>query len=240
MADIVVIGIGGIGSHLIVPLGQYVHFSGQLSGHHTLVLIDGDEFMEHNRERQRLDGVGNKAVLGAQELARFVPGLQVRHHQHFIDDENVHVFIREGAWVLSCVDNHATRKVLSEHCETLRDVVLISGGNNLVDGNTQVYVKKGGVEYTPPITFLHPEIENPGDRNPASMSCTELAQKGEPQLVVTNFAAASRMLEAFWCVNAHIDAPESLPYTEKYFTMPNGTTHPVNRNRTYRNERNAA
>src|SRR5262249_60475714 len=87
---------------------------------------------------------------------------------------NVGQLIRNGDHVLLCVDNHPTRKLVSDHCGTLANVALFSGGNEGVEpprergtyGNVQVYLRKGGRDLTVPLTRFHPEIANPKARCP--------------------------------------------------------------------------
>jgi molybdopterin/thiamine biosynthesis adenylyltransferase len=112
--------------------------------------------------------------------------------------------VDEGDVVFSCVDNHATRKLLSDRCEGLDDVVLISGGNDGVEaghrgtyGNVQVFVRRSGADVTVPLTRFHAEIREPADRVP-SASCGQLAATSAPQVLFTNLAAASAMCNAFY------------------------------------------
>ena len=82
-------------------------------------------------------------------------------------------------------------------CKNLKDVTLISGGNDLTDGNVQIYIRKDGVDLTPDLCAYHPEIANPDDKLPEEMSCEELAES-EPQLYFTNLGVATIMCWAFY------------------------------------------
>jgi hypothetical protein len=99
------------------------------------------------------------------------------------------------------VDNHATRKLLSDRCTELDDVVLISGGNRFTDGNIQVHVRKDGQDITLPIASYKNEIANPTDKNPADVrregGC-EVERASSPQLLITNNVVAALMLNAFY------------------------------------------
>jgi hypothetical protein len=107
--------------------------------------------------------------------------------------------------VLLCVDNHATRKLVSDHCGTLPSVALFSGGNDGVEpprqrgtyGNVQVYLRRDGKDLTAPLTRFHPEIANPAGKLPTELSCVELAAS-TPQILFTNLAVASALLNAFF------------------------------------------
>lgn len=201
MGDIVVIGLGGVGSCLIRPLDKFMR-TVDPEELRELILWDGDDFDETSNEYRTLaPGVGNKADVWADALGR---GQTI---DEYVTAENING-ITDGDVVFLCVDNHGTRKLVSDHCRTLDNVVLISGGNDGVneqhDGTTgtcQVFVRQGGKDIMgSPLTRFHPEIENPTDKNPADMNCLELAAAGEPQLLFANLAVASHMLNAFWRV----------------------------------------
>jgi molybdopterin/thiamine biosynthesis adenylyltransferase len=113
----------------------------------------------------------------------------------------------DGDTIFLCVDNHKTRCVVSKHCQTLDNVILISGGNDITVGNVQVYYKKEGVEVTSDLCAYHPEIGNPRDKAPYEKSCEEL-QESEPQLIFTNIMVATLMCCAYYNLltgNIHID-----------------------------------
>jgi hypothetical protein len=103
------------------------------------------------------------------------------------------------------VDNHVTRKLVNDHCAKLKNICLISGGNDGVGkdssgavrrgtyGNVQIYVRRGGRDLTPSLSEYHPEIANPKDKHPADLNCTELVVS-KPQILFANLAVASAML----------------------------------------------
>jgi hypothetical protein len=207
-ASVKVIGQGGIG-HVVTRFAAM--FLASLGRPVRLVLVDGDQFEPANASRMQFSSCGNKAeVLRAELLATMADApVSLLAVPEFVTPENVARLVREGDLVLCCVDNHATRKLLSDHCGTLADVCLISGGNDGVgdDGsgrtlrgtfaNVQVYARKNGKDRSPPLTKFHPEIADPADHLPTDLSCTELLAS-VPQIVFTNLAAASAMLNAFW------------------------------------------
>jgi hypothetical protein len=174
-----------------------------------LVLIDGDRFETHNSRRMIFEQVGNKAEVKAAETLRHLGacGVAVAAVPEFVTPENVARLIRDGDHVLLCVDNHATRKLVSDHCATLPNVALFSGGNDGVDpprergtyGNVQVYLRQEGLDRTASLTRFHPEIANPAGKLPTQLSCAELAAS-TPQILFTNLAVASAMLNAFFAL----------------------------------------
>ena len=106
--------------------------------------------------------------------------------------------IQEGDIVFIGVDNHASRKLISEYVQkSVSDVTVISGGNEYTDGNVQIYIRKEGRDLTPSLTAYHPEIEEPDDKSPEDMSCQEL-EKAEPQLLFTNLTVATIMCWVFY------------------------------------------
>jgi molybdopterin/thiamine biosynthesis adenylyltransferase len=229
-----VIGVGGIGCALLPHLCRYLSYSaasllpgggnGPGSPPARLTLVDGDTFEARNAARQPFATLGNKARVKAAELAREFEALSFRALPEFIHESNAAGVIGEGDVVFLGVDNHRTRKLVSDHCRTLRDVVLISGGNDLTDGNVQVYVRRGGSDVTVPLTRFHPEIANPRDRSPAEMSCDELQREASPQLLFTNLAVASAMLNAFYAWQQG-----SLAYGEVYVDILRARANPLPR-----------
>ena len=219
----VLIGLGGIGSHLVEPLARTLVFSKSERAPKTLILVDGDTYEKKNRQRQRFDIAANKAEATKEWIAPPFPDIQVEAKPHFISEDNIFALIREGDVVLLAVDNHATRKLISEYAETLGSVLVISGGNELYDGNIQVYEKSAGTALLPPLTWMHPEIEHPNDRNPAELSCEELAASGSTQLLAVNNMAAALMLNALllW-----LDG-KTPPYHELYFDISTGNVRPA-------------
>ncbi|MFQ5654500.1 MAG: ThiF family adenylyltransferase [Planctomycetota bacterium] len=227
---IVIVGIGGIGSFL-APL--LVLFLSSLRGVRVHVsLVDGDTYEERNRERMDVPELGNKAeVLSSRLSARHGrPRLYIRPVDRYVTEENVAEVIQEHDIVFSCVDNHATRKILSERCAQLDDVILISGGNDGVEegssgtyGNVQIFQRRGGEELNPPLTRFHPEIENPADEVPG-LSCEDLASTTVPQIVFTNFFAAAVMGAAFHRILGASTAREI--YDEACFDIAEGRMLP--------------
>lgn len=222
--DVKVIGLGGIGTALLAFLPRYLAFDqARRKERDILTLIDGDHYEPNNMQRQAFGEFGDKADVKAREVRREQEYLAVNSIVEYVKPDNIANIIEEGNVVFLGVDNHKTRKLVSDHCGTLRNVVLVSGGNELTDGNVQVYVRKGGVDVTPSLSKYHPEIENPADKRPDEMSCEELAQS-RPQLLFTNAAVAVAMLTAFY---AHQSGP--LSYSEAYLDIVVGKNNAMAR-----------
>ena len=158
-----VIGCGGIGTCLLDPLCRYLNFSDNPNV--EVSLIDGDTYEERNRERQIFQAAGPKASITAERLREEFNRLNFWDHPVYLGDHNTITLIREGDIIFSCVDNHKTRKLISDRAEELNDVVIISGGNDWEDGNIQVHIRENGKNITVPVASrYHPEIMNPTDK----------------------------------------------------------------------------
>jgi len=192
--NIVVIGLGGVGTILIERLARFLNYGNYES---TILLVDGDQYETKNYERQEFNELGNKADVKALELEMKFPNLSVDSYEAYINETNTIDVIKEEDIVFLCVDNHKTRNIISNYCKTLKNITLISGGNELIDGNVQTYIRKGGVDITPDLCAYHPEISNPDDKLPDEMSCEELAN-AEPQLYFTNLGVATLMCWSFY------------------------------------------
>ena len=226
-----VFGLGGIGAPVAQAMAQFLSF--QPGGPCSLWLIDGDHYEERNRERVLFEIYDNKAVAKAQELTRACDGrVTIFPVPEYVTPRNVHRLIEEGDTIFLCVDNHASRRLVSNRCRRLGDVVLFSGGNDGVEqakgqagtyGNVQVYIRQGGHDVTHPLTRFHPEIAHPQDKRPDELGCTALVQAA-PQLLFTNLAVASTMLGAFYAwMQGTLDCEEI------YLDIASGRAVPVKR-----------
>lgn len=208
-----IIGLGGIGGILSNILCRYLNSNVFKDEKIQVNLIDGDYYEEKNTERQEFESYGNKAESKCRELQRKFNNLELKAYPYFIDDETKRVFICEDDIVFLGVDNHKTRKLVSDQAKTLKNIIIISGGNELTDGNVQLFIRKEGVNLTPSLTDYHPEIENPVDKLPGEMSCEEL-HNSEPQLYFTNLGVATFMAFTFYNV-----LKGNFKFSEVYFDM---------------------
>jgi molybdopterin/thiamine biosynthesis adenylyltransferase len=212
--SIVIVGLGGIGSVVSFYLTMFLAALGETPV--RLLLVDGDSFERRNRERMDVPEFGNKAVVWCRRLLEKFgrPGLVIRPVDAMVTRANVAEIVTERSVTLACLDNHASRKLLSDRCRRLRDVTLISGGNDGVEdgqrgtyGNVQVYCRRRGIERNPCPTRFHPEILHPTDTIP-DVHCADLAATTAPQILFANLAAASAMLNAFYrLLRTDIDEP---------------------------------
>lgn len=194
--NVIIIGLGGIGSILSDKILRYLHTDKTSSDHH-LVFIDGDQYEEKNLIRQDFSIWGNKAQSKYDELNKRFLNVSLEYRTCFVNEDNINLIIKDNDIIFLCVDNHKTRRLTSEHCKNLPNVTLISGGNEYTDGNAQLYVRRGGQDVTPDLCAYHPEIQNAEDKSPEQMSCSEL-QASAPQLYFTNMSVATMMLWLFY------------------------------------------
>jgi len=195
-SEISIIGLGGIGSVLSNTISRFIE-SKQNVPIVNMNLIDGDEYEEKNLSRQEFELFGNKAESKCLELSRKFSYIKFNSYPVYVDKNNIKEIIKDNYIVFVAVDNHKTRKLISKHAENLSDIIIISGGNELTNGNVQIFIRKEGKFITPSLTDYHPEIDNPIDKSPFEMSCEELS-KSEPQLYFTNFMVVAHMCSAFY------------------------------------------
>ena len=232
-ATVKVIGLGGVGSIVARYLAVYLAAQNRDL---RLVLVDGDSFEESNGTRMLFSYSGNKAAVVREELVERLEGTQltIEAIEEYITPENRDSLIREGDIILACLDNHASRLVISQRCEELQDVVFLSGGNDGIGlddegrpqrgtlGSVQVHLRRAGVDVSPPLTHHHPEIAHPIDKRPDEMSCTE-AMVSQPQMLFTNLMTASCILNSFLLAVSE----GALHYSDLSFDTADGFMRPV-------------
>lgn len=222
MIEIKIIGLGGVGSILAERLCRFLNFAADMDA--EIMLADGDTYEDKNLERQEFSTFGNKAEVKASDLELQFPNIGFDVYPAFINETTVGEVVKEGDVVFLCVDNHKTRMIVNNYCKSLKNVTLISGGNELLDGNVQTYVRKDGNDLSPDLGAYHPEIENPDDKLPDEMSCEELS-KSEPQLYFTNLGVATIMCWSFY----NTVVKEKLEASEVYFDMGSMNAKAYNR-----------
>lgn len=216
-----IIGLGGIGSWLFRAVVPIIY--GDKTRQWRLQLVDGDHYEAKNLSRQLFAAEAlsqNKAEANeAWAKARFGEAEHVllTSQGRYVLPETLPNIIGERSTTLLCVDNHVTRKQVSVFTETLKDAILISGGNDATDGNVQVMLRRKGKALTPTLTQWHPEMADPKDKHPADVSCAELAAAGDGQTIAANLFAASLMLNAFY--RLQFAAKTDVKENEYYFDI---------------------
>lgn len=233
-----IIGLGGVGG-IVARYGCV--FLSSLQADARVVLIDGDKFETKNAARMLFSSGGNKAeILRSDLLPHFADShLTLDAIDQFVTPENIGNLIRDGDIVILTVDNHATRKLVSDFCAGrnnwpgLANICLISGGNDGVGadskgrrrsgtyGNCQVYVRREGKDLCPRLTDHHREIEHPADKLPTELDCVEMIAS-TPQILFANLTAACSILNGLWlyfCGRLH--------YSELAFDIAEGLMRPL-------------
>jgi hypothetical protein len=199
--SIVVVGCGGIGSWLIPPLARYLtaeNFSGRLA------LWDGDKYSSDNARRQDFPiefTNRNKAEASLLNLNRMLPDghPSLLACDQYVTPETISRCVTENSCIITCVDNHPARALINKAAMDKANVTVISAGNEKLDGNAHVYIRRQKRDITTNLFDRHPEIETAkkGERKPG---CIEEISNGETQLLVTNYAAAHCALIAFFSI----------------------------------------
>lgn len=194
-----IIGIGGVGTVVAEKISQFCSFLKEYTS--EIYLIDGDKVEEKNRRRQIFNDYSGyyKSDLKVEELSIKFPENSYYSVPTYVNEENIHTIIEESDVVLMCVDNHPSRSIVDSYVQRLENITLISGGNEFIDGNVQIYVKRKGNDITPPISEGHPEIRNPTKTDQEEMGCAELVEE-DPQLSFTNMMTACFMCSSFYNV----------------------------------------
>ena len=137
-------------------------------------------------------------------------------------------YIQDGDTVLICVDNMTVRKRIEEHVLTLDNAVVINGGNEKYDGSVQLWVRKGGRNITPRLSYLHPEVQVAEGADRAAMTCAQAAAlPGGEQTIIANLQSATWMLTALWRYHyqMHVtidNEPKAATWTELQFDPIHG------------------
>ena len=198
-----IIGAGGTGQFMIPGLMRLLTF--HPSGSNDIAVFDGDDFEDHNVERQ-IGQVGSKAdgmntLLKSQSL----PGICRDQYMSASKlkairerDARVGTGVR---LVIASVDNDATRKMcIDTLLECPGDFLFVTPGNSdassadaAIKGNVLWFGRIGDQMIGINPALLFPNIELPNDGIPRKGSCMEEA-KSAPQLIAANALAGAYTL----------------------------------------------
>lgn len=214
------IGLGGIGRRAAEPIIRTLLYQSG-SKLPEITFIDGDEYEPRNIERQPCtedDATKkiNKAESAAVEIHRMM-GIDVTVYPHYVVPRNAASLLKDGDLVVAGVDSFAVRKLIADFAERRDNIVVISGGNELTDGNVQVFIRSEGQNVTANLGEWHPEIADPQDKRPDQHTCLQ-EQEIHPQLVRTNNMAAAVMTNVVGSL-LETDNPWEFPYGEIYFDV---------------------
>lgn len=208
----VVVGAGGIGTHLLPMLIRSLMPCDSKYQLNKLVIVDGDIYERRNLSRQQFSqlAVGrNKAQVQVEKIKRILDGavdtfgldVRVKAFPHYLTEENMAALLNilgssENLIIFSGVDNHPCRLLLSEYTERNKELntLLITGGNNRLDGSVHCQGKWFGNTFDVPVEERHPEIKTDKTDDRAALSCQELHNlAGGEQTIAANAMAAAIM-----------------------------------------------
>jgi molybdopterin/thiamine biosynthesis adenylyltransferase len=226
---IVVVGAGGAGSHLIPLLARFENCREDREQPVEFFIADGDNYSKGNMNRQQFASHAlnrNKADAQVAALEDVYQNVNFYSLPFFIGKGNIDSIVEENTVVFSCVDNHACRRIISDRCKELNNVLMISGGNEEFDGNVQAFCRVDGENVTPPVEARHPEItEDRGDRS--IMSCDELANlPSGRQVLFVNFLGVA-LMAMFYYMYLHEGHEKAGKTIEIYFDALSGAFRQV-------------
>ncbi len=204
--NIYIIGAGGIGSHLINPLGKFIKYYSESSLPFNVVIIDGDKVEDDNIKRQCFipSDVSKKKAACLADWFTAICGKDPRFNIYPIEDyltpNNIGDIIKDDCTIFVGIDNLVRRGTIEKYVtEKLKNALIIFGGNEYEDGDVNVVLIKNGKLQTPLYSEKHPEIFTKRDKSPEEKSCTEETPHF-PQLVLINSTIANIMVNAYYSV----------------------------------------
>lgn len=193
----VLVGAGGTGSLLMQPLLRYLEtYHRNTESDFRLAVIDGDNIELHNLDRQMFEGYQNNENKATALIALYGDD-NCRAIPEFLGDDNIADRIFDGDTVIICADNYDVRARIERHVLTLANINVINGGNESTDGSLQVFIRRDGLNVTPPLSWMHDEILKPSPHDPSKMSCEERSHiPGGEQTIIANMMSAAQILNA--------------------------------------------
>jgi molybdopterin/thiamine biosynthesis adenylyltransferase len=139
---VAVVGLGGLGGHVVEIMAR--------AGVGALDLIDGDDFEEHNLNRQLLS---QQSILGkpksdtaAKRVAAINSSIEVTVYDSFLTSTNTATLLADSDLVVDCLDNIETRFVLQDAAHTLK-IPLVSAAIGGQSGHvTTIFPADQGLE----------------------------------------------------------------------------------------------
>lgn len=218
--DYILIGAGGTGSFLFPALIRYLETHARATEEQfRITILDGKEVSASKLERQLFFGqyAGSNKAEALRDQYMADPKVVIAMPT-YLGDDNI-AGIREGAVVLIAADNFPTRARIEARAREMDNVTIINGGNEMVDGSMQIYLRRNATDITPPLSQGHPEILRDDKADPSRLSCQQIAElpSGE-QLIIANMMSAATMLNALRKIHDWETNPEPIhPLAEEVF-----------------------
>ncbi len=235
---VILFGCGGTGAYVLQSVCRLLYSIKQAAreaNHETralaggtlpsalpeVLVVEGGEVSKRNVLRQGYlpqDAGRNKALVLSERYSAAY-GLSISAYPHYLEaGTEIEAFVPDGAVVVGCVDNAASRRVLDEKLRGYQNVVYLDSGNGAVpmpapdtplgreerlalresgwDGQVVCGARRKGETVLPFPAETFPElveVETGEDGHPQEIPCGELAASA-PQRAMTNLLAANVML----------------------------------------------
>lgn len=190
------LGAGGTGSILFPLLVRYLETHDLTTGEEsTITVIDGKTVSASKLTRQLFYGryAGTNKAQALIEQYACDPNI-IMAMTSYLNDDNISV-IGNGDVTLIAADNFPVRARLERHILSLQNATVLNGGNEMTDGTLQIWVRRNGENITPPMSQGHPELLQDDGRDPAVLSCAQIAElPGGEQTIIANTWSAAAML----------------------------------------------
>lgn len=198
----VLIGCGGIGFHLAPSLARIGSvWANKNEESARLVLIDGDLITKKNLVRQFSKaslGMPKCQALRAELDAQFSSeNFDVVAIEDYVNRQSLRLhkkeWFKDGVMIFTGLDNNQSRVFIEKEALKLPNVTIIAGGNETLQGQAQLWVRRKRKDVTPKITEISPEImAEAGEPLPSTDHCLEESLE-DPQTAQVNRAVALAM-----------------------------------------------
>lgn len=136
-AKVLVIGVGGLGSHVLPLLVS--------SGVGHIGIVDDDRVSMTNLPRQTLFNVKDiekpKVEAAKKHLRLLNPDVRIKAYKTRLSEENAKEIIKGYQLVIDCTDNFETKFLINDICVSLKKP-FITGGVSDYKGQVMTYVPK--------------------------------------------------------------------------------------------------
>lgn len=231
----IVLGIGGTGSDLVAKLCRHLSLHRCADSNilmHDITFCDADVVEEKNLVRQNFfsaDLGKNKAEIMALKCATLFD-MVVRAVPRYIEDgnalENVFSISPHIPFIIGCVDNNATRRMLHEYLVVSgQRIFYLDAGNEEFAGQVALGYQSGrktmrladtfdtlftespyrGRFDLPDITYHHPEMLEDDDKFASDLSCAERVVSNPQAMAANNEASAIIFQIICNCIRGKID-----------------------------------
>lgn len=172
--NILIIGVGGTGSHLISFLAQMIGNNLVYKNQHRIVLVDGDEVESKNLRTQKFlpNDVGLKKAEVLSERYENVFGMNISYVDRYITckEDLIRLLNKDEKvtnLIVSCVDNNKARAIIddlfnSKEMFLYGETIIIDTGNSSgseeLTGQTVVAYRDSNIVKLPSVSTYFPQV----------------------------------------------------------------------------------